>query len=90
MKQLVDDLNCEVTVGHFRTDDRNIGTNTNINSHVTIYPVGLLAIGLQSLNTKSDPKFALKSYPVPLSSLQSHSLSWTCRRHVADMSRVAT
>jgi hypothetical protein len=25
-------------------------------------------------NTKSDPKFALKSYQVPLSSLQSHSL----------------
>jgi hypothetical protein len=29
---------------------------------------------LQSLNTKSDPKFVLKSYPVPLSSLQSHIL----------------
>jgi hypothetical protein len=43
MKQLVNDLNCEVTVGHFGTDDRKIGTNTNINSYVRIYPVGLLA-----------------------------------------------
>jgi hypothetical protein len=44
MKQLVNDLNCEVTVGQFGTDDRNLlGQLTNINSYVTIYPVGLLA-----------------------------------------------
>jgi hypothetical protein len=40
-------LNCKVTIGHFGTDDRNLlgqtRTNTNINSYVTIYPVGLLA-----------------------------------------------
>jgi hypothetical protein len=50
MKQLVNDLNCEVTVGHFGTDNRNllgqILTNTNINSYATIYPVGLWSIGL--------------------------------------------
>jgi hypothetical protein len=67
MRQLVDDLNCNIIVGHFGIGH---GTNTNINSYIQIYPVGLLADrALQSLKTKSDPKFTLKSYLVPLSIL---------------------